>query len=189
MRKTTSLMLLCLLFAILAGCNNKKNENNNNAPKLVAQQAETDSTIYGKCGDGSTMNVLQLITDKGDTLEFSLMGEDTTTIVQGGMLAGDNMAVIAHKATDGSDMLFAEQAINLTSLLGTWQSIDRTFSIEEGGTVSGDNQEPKPYVDWRICNGKLILTADTFSIYNLGPDSLLIENTNGIYAYKRVRKQ
>ena len=84
--------------------------------------------------------------------------------------------------------MFAQTVINITSLLGKWSSIDRSFTIEEGGVVEGDQQEQKTYVDWRILNGKLILTSDTFSIYSLGPDSLLLENANGIYAYKRVMK-
>ena len=46
-------------------------------------------------------------------------------------------------------------------------------------------QEPKPYTEWSICNGKLVLSADTFDIYALGADSLYLENAEGIYGYKR----
>ena len=132
------------------------------------------------------MNSLQLITDNGKTLEFTMQGEDTNCNVLGGLLSGDRLAVIACKTADGE--MFAQTVINITSLLGKWSSIDRSFTIEEGGVVEGDQQEQKTYVDWRILNGKLILTSDTFSIYSLGPDSLLLENANGIYAYKRVMK-
>ena len=84
--------------------------------------------------------------------------------------------------------MFAQKVINITSLQGKWTSIDRAFTILDGGVVEGDKQEVKTYVDWRIMNGKLILTSDTFSVYSLGPDSLLLENDKGIYAYKRVMK-
>ena len=42
-------------------------------------------------------------------------------------------------------------------------------------------------VDWKICNGQLVLSSDTFSIYELGADSLFLENERGIYAYKRLK--
>lgn len=38
-------------------------------------------------------------------------------------------------------------------------------------------------------NGKLILSSDTFDIYSLGADSLYLENTEGIYGYKRLSKE
>lgn len=47
--------------------------------------------------------------------------------------------------------------------------------------------EQKPYTSWKIVNGKLVLSADTFSIYELGADSLYLENSVGIFAYKRVK--
>ncbi len=188
MRTLTSVIAICLAITFVASCDKKKQTAGNDVPKLVEAEVEADSTVYGTCGEGSTMNVLQLITDKGDTLEFTLQGNDTVTTVLGGMLAGDRMAVVAGNAPEGDNMKFAQTAINLTSLMGKWQSIDRTFSIEDGGVVNCDNQEPKPYVDWKISNGKLVLTSDTFSIYALGPDSLLLENANGIYAYKRMKK-
>lgn len=50
-------------------------------------------------------------------------------------------------------------------------------------------KEPKPYTEWKILNGKLILSSDTFDIYSLGADSLYLENTEGIYGYKRLSKE
>lgn len=149
-------------------------------------EAEADSTLYGVCGDGTSMNSLELITDKGVKMTILLADADTCANVQGGLFTGDRLAVVAYKGADGE--ITARTVINLTTLLGKWSDINRTFEIQEGGTVECSNQEPKPYVDWKILNGKLVLTADTFSIYALGPDSLLLENANGIYAYKRVVK-
>lgn len=50
-------------------------------------------------------------------------------------------------------------------------------------------KEPKPYTEWKILNGELILSADTFDIYSLGADSLYLENSDGIYGYKRFSKE
>jgi hypothetical protein len=36
-------------------------------------------------------------------------------------------------------------------------------------------------------NGKLLLNKDTFDIDNLGPDSLLLENHQGIFVFKRQK--
>ena len=77
--------------------------------------------------------------------------------------------------------------MNLTTLLGKWVSLDKSFEIQEGGVVVSNITEPKPLVDWKICNGRLVLSSDTFSIYELGADSLFLENERGIYAYKRLK--
>lgn len=186
MKRIFYFFALVALVVVAVGCNDKKKNVETANVAVDNDEATADTTLYGSCGDGTSMNSLRLITDKGETLEFTMQSEDTSTTVLGGLLAGDRLAVLACKTADGE--MFAQTVINLTSLMGKWSSIDRSFTIEEGGVVEGDNQEQKTYVDWRILNGKLILSADTFSIYSLGPDSLLLENGNGIYAYKRVVK-
>lgn len=177
-------MFVCVL--LVAACTGNKRispvagvvDNNDNV---------ADSTVYGKCGDGTAMHTLELITDKGDSLTYTLEGADTCANVQGGLFVGDRLAVIGTKDADG--MLFARKVINLTSLLGKWVSIDRDFEIREGGVIVSSVKEPKPYTDWKILNGHLVMSADTFDIYALGPDSLYLENNKGIYGYKRLSKE
>lgn len=181
------LFLSCIMVVMaVCSCKDKTKQTNAEGVEITEQQDDADSTLYGKCGDGTSMNVLELITDKGDTLSLMLEGIDASADVQGGLLSGDRLAVLAYKGDDNE--MYAQKVINITTLMGKWSSIDRSFDIQEGGVVAGDNMEPKPYVDWKIFNGKLVLTADTFSVYSLGPDSLLLENANGIYAYKRMVK-
>lgn len=80
----------------------------------------------------------------------------------------------------------AKKVINLTTLLGKWTSIDRNFDIKEGGVVESHvTAESRPYTDWKIVNGRLVLSADTFEVLDLGPDSLYLENDTVIYAFKR----
>ena len=80
----------------------------------------------------------------------------------------------------------ATKVINLTTLLGKWTNVARNFDIKDGGVVESHvSAESKPYTSWKIYNGKLILSTDTFEITNLGPDSLYLENDNGIFAFKR----
>ena len=93
------------------------------------------------------------------------------------------MAIIK-ETVDGEN--FAKIVINTTSLLGKWTNIAKNFDIEDGGVVHSNVQaESKPYTSWKIYNGCLLLNNDTFQIRLLGPDSLYLENKEGLYEYKR----
>ena len=108
---------------------------------------------------------------------------DGDTDVQGGMFMGDKMAVIGYA---GKEQNTAQKVINITSLLGRWISLDKNFEIKDGGVVeSSVAAESNPYTSWKIFNGRLVLSKDTFDVLNLGPDSLLLENEKGIFAFKR----
>lgn len=176
---------LLLAIMVITGCNNKTKTLP--PSERTSEMAVADTTIYGKCGESTAMHTLELVIDKGDTIMYSLENADTFSNVQGGLFIGDHLAVIAERNTEGG--LFAKKVINLTSLIGKWGSLDKSFEICEGGTVISDFKEPQPYTEWKILNGKLLLSADTFDIYALGPDSLLLENSKGIFGYKRFPKE
>ncbi len=179
------------MLVILAGCTPKKDKTQIN---VDSQESVADSTVYGVCGDGTSMHSLELITDAGDTLTYTILDaeydEDGTqegmvSHVEGGLMAGDKVAVTGQKV-DGE--LIADRVINVTSLLGHWTSIDRNFEIEEGGTVrSNVKAETNPWTSWKILNGRLLLNRDTFDITSLGADSLYIENQKGIFTFKRQK--
>ena len=182
MKKIFVLMIVAAV-AFCTGCNNKKHQ----VPTLKAPVEgadETDSTVYGVCGDGTAMHTLQLITDLGDTLEYALIkADDSESSVAGGLMAGDRVAVTGHDTADGR---VADKVINLTSLLGRWTSIDKNFVIEEGGTVSSSvKAETESWTNWKIFNGHLLLNKDTFDVVMIGADSLSLENNKGIFVYKR----
>ena len=59
------------------------------------------------------MSTLQLITDKGDTLEY-VTDSDDGSVVKGGLFSGDRMAVVGYKNADGE--IVATNAINLSTL-------------------------------------------------------------------------
>ena len=182
-----------LMLLVLAGCNSKKEK-----PNLQANDVEevADSTVYGVCGEGTSMHSLELITDTGDTLTYTILDAEAdmdgmgtegglVSHVEGGLMAGDKVAVTGQKV-DGE--LIADKVINVTSLLGHWTSIDKNFEIEEGGTVrSSVKAESNPWTSWKILNGRLLLNRDTFNINSLGADSLYIENDKGIYTFKRQK--
>ena len=149
-----------------------------------SEEEAPDSTVYGVCGDGTSMHSLQLITDVGDMLEYAVYDDgDQPSDVQGGLMAGDHVAVTG-TVVDGERV--AQKVINVTTLLGKWTSIDKNFEIEEGGVVKSNvKAETSPWTSWKILNGKLILNKDTFEVENLGADSLYLENNKGIFSFKR----
>lgn len=185
--RTFKTILTVLWAVIVAGCADKK--KNVAVIEVTGDSLVVDSTVYGRCGEGTAMHTLELVTDKGDTVVYTLEGIDTCSNVQGGLFIGDRIAVIGERVQGLNEEMFAKKVINLTSLLGTWSSLDKKFEIAEGGTVVSNTGEPKPYTEWKILNGKLVLTPDTFDIYSLGPDSLFLENNDGIYGYKRMQKR
>ena len=184
MKKKYFLLLgVCFVLALTLGaCQNKKA-----ASPVTEEQADDetpDSTVYGVCGEGTSMHSLQLITDVGDTLEYAVYDDgDQPSDVQGGLMAGDHVAVIG-TVVDGERV--AQKVINVTTLLGKWTSIDKNFEIEEGGVVKSNiKAETSPWTSWKIFNGKLVLNKDTFEVDHLGADSLYLENDKGIFSFKR----
>ena len=184
------LLIVALVVAIfsIAGCKDNKAKKVVNAPDSVLTiDSVADSTVYGICGEGTAMHTLELITDAGDTISYMIAEneQEDIPVVQGGLLVGDRMAVIANKE-EGE--LVATRIINLTTLLGKWTSIDKNFDIQEGGIVKSNlKAESHPWTSWKILNGNLLLNKDTFMIDVLGADSLYLENKTGIFAFKRLK--
>lgn len=181
-------MGLLFLVLMLAACDAKKKQQIEDTDEVAEVN---DTTVYGVCGEGTSMHSLEIITDAGDTLVYTLLSQDaeteveTPSDVQGGLMAGDKMAVTGHKT---ADELVADRVINVTSLLGHWTSIDKNFTIEDGGTVhSAVKAETNPWTSWKILNGSLLLNRDTFCIECLSADSLYLENANGIFTFKRQK--
>ncbi len=147
---------------------------------------DSDSTLYGECGSGTTMHSLQLITGLQDTINIFINAEDSDalTTIAGGLMCGDRMAVIA-TLTDGT--YIAQRVINITSLLGRWVSIDKDFEIMEGGDVMTNNESQSDlWTAWRILNGQLLLDTDTFDILTLSADTMDLESTTGIFSFCRI---
>lgn len=177
------MMALVVLFAANSCKDKKTAQVITPTDSLDLEEVADDSTIYGVCGEGTSMHNLELISDEGDTISV-FIDDEQPDIVQGGLLAGDRIALIGYKAQDGEMM--AQKIINLTSLLGKWTSLDKNFDLLEGGEVKNNvKAETNPWTTWKILNGKLLLNKDTFAIDKLGSDSLMLENTQGIYVFKR----
>lgn len=187
MRKLAYLFLVVLLSGILTtACKEKTAVSPDNGTDSICEE-ELDTTVYGICGEGTTMHNLELITNDGDTLNLAVNVDDSDTdVVKGGLLSGDKLAVIV---TDIYGEKTAGIVVNLTTLEGKWTSLDRNFEIVDGGEVLSTVQsETNPYTSWKIHNGKLLMGRDSFDVVSLGADSLELENSKGIFVYKRQKQ-
>ena len=186
MKKLFYLGVILLGMMSLVACKHKQSSSNLEIRDSLNDSSVTDTTLYGLCGEGSSMHNSELITELGDTLEFMAMDEGSgSAVILGGLLAGDRLAVIGHEVNGER---YAQRVINLTTLLGKWTSLDKNFEILEGGQIKNNvKAETNPWTSWKICNGKLLLNKDTFVIDNLGADSLYLENKDGIFAFKRLK--
>lgn len=169
---------------LMTACNGKtdntKGEETDSIVALVP-----DTALYGTVGEGTTMHVLELKTDGGKTLSLEMDTEEESSVL-GGVFAGDRVTLTFTENDKGEK--FITRMVNQTSLMGKWTSLDRNFKIQEDGAVeSAGTAETHPYTQWSMSNAQLILNADTFDIVSLGPDSMSLENNEGIFVYKRQK--
>lgn len=181
--KKLSIAAVLLASLVIAGCGGKKNKAEMEYISTTNEEVN-DSTVYGKCGEGTMMNTLELVTDSGDTVVYSIEEATSRGEVKGGLSVGDRMAVVPAFDADGN--IAASSVVNVTSLLGKWSNLDRSFELQPDGSVLGDVKEPHPYTSWRLLNGRLLLSSDTFDIRVLGSDSLLLVGNKGSVGYRRL---
>ncbi|MCF0202757.1 MAG: hypothetical protein HUK08_05270 [Bacteroidaceae bacterium] len=165
------LFLLIASFALM-GCNETKKTPK--PTKLADTLIEiTDTTIYGRCAEAARFTVL-LATVDGDTTEFVIPSDsdEDSRVVLGGLYNDDKLAIIAYRNADGENEV--RRIINLTTLAGIWVDGDRKINLTE------DN-------GWKILNGQVVVNSDTFSIYDITPDTLTLEDSRGIYNFRRQK--
>lgn len=176
----TAALAVALVFS---ACTDK---NRKQEPQMEMKQPAAvvaDSMIYGTCGDGTSMHVVELVCADGKRRSFSINdGSD----VQGGLQAGDSIAVLSRHDEDGTAS--ADIVINVSSLADRWVSLGQTLSLYKEGKALAKTKEAKPVVSWKLCNGLLVVGKDTFRIKTLGPDSLYLLKGNNVTGYRRMPK-
>lgn len=169
-----------LTVAVFCACANKNKKQEQ--PRIIEREtvAVADSMLYGTCGEGSAMHTLELVGTDGTSRSFTLEHGK----VLGGLLAGDSVAVLPRKNVDKA--LAASIVVNVTSLADRWVSLDQTLELHSDGTALTKAKEGNPMVNWRLCNGRLVIGIDTFDIRTLGPDSLYLVKGNTVMGYRRM---
>jgi len=165
-----------------------------------ADIANKDSTIYGVCGEATTMHVLQMLTDTGDTLMLDIADAIENGQVMGGLQVGDRLAVIPQK-----DKEKARFVLNQSALLGNWvmpNPIDGSdevgIRIKEGGIAESIDQSTITYKTWRLVKGKLEIVmvheggsgedeTYLYDLVRLEPDTLVYKSVDETYEYSRQK--
>ena len=198
MRKTGIMLLVAIAVLTISSCGNSTQKVPFDSGDSVNQMV--DSTLYGICGEATSMNVLQLIIDTGDTLMMDISYAKEKGQVFGGLQAGDRMAVLPN-----DDKTAAVTVINQTALLGDWVmpnpldgSDEVGIRIKEGGVAESIEQSSIIYRTWRLVKGHLeiVLVRDgandmeevyTYDLQKLTTDSLVYKDSEETYEYGRQK--
>ena len=198
MKKIGIILLVAAAVLTMGSCGNKTQkvpfDNGDSANMSI------DSTLYGICGEATSMNMLQMLTDTGDTLMLDISNANEKQQVFGGVQVGDRMAVVPNE-----DMTSAKIVINQSTLLGNWvmpNPIDGSdevgISIKEGGVAESIDQGTIIYRTWRLVKGHLeiVLVRDgandveelnIYDILKLTADSLVYKDSEETFEYSRQK--
>lgn len=150
--------------------------------------------MHGTIGDGTSMNVMEFITDDGDTLYINVNGQ----AVMGGVSIGDEVEMIFNVAQEEN---VASVAVNLTTLQHLWSQRAKdghrqSLELNQGGRASTYDMTVD-YDSWQVKDGLLLLhsprkvgeekpaVVDTFEIMQLTTDSLVLMNGNLVSEFER----
>lgn len=186
-KKTTGLFLsLAIVMAVTAGCTERKKEGREKTQIEPKEEIPGITEAVGTVGDGTSMNVLELIKADGDTLSIEI----PINTITGGAESGDEIDIIYSTASDGD--LKASVAINLTALQHLWTQSDgkggeQSLEINPGGRASTYHMTIE-YDSWQLKDGMLLLHSpkkvgeevgeivDTFHIMQLTEENLVLMN-------------
>lgn len=198
MKKIGIMLMVTAVVLTMGSCGNKTEKvpfDNGDSLGL-----NVDSTLYGICGEATSMNMLQMITDTGDTLMLDISSARDNDLVLGGLQVGDRMAVMPNDTKTVANIV-----INQTTLLGNWvmpNPIDGSdevgISIKEGGVAESIDQGSIIYRTWRLSQGRLeiVLVRDgtndveelnVYDIVKLTPDSLIYKDAEETFEYERQK--
>ena len=179
--------IMCMMICFLCGCKGKqKPESDTTVTKTKPTPVEvTPKSVEtrGIIGEGSSMNLMQLIEYDGDTLDIVTANQ----MVMGGLIVGDAVDVVYSLIGDN---LVAQTAVNLTALQHLWSQHvgggeKKSLEIDDKGLATTYNMSIQ-YDRWAVRNGLLMLSTpkkvgdekpanvDTFQIMMLTEDSLVL---------------
>lgn len=173
-----------LAFVSCEGFGQKGNGDEDTLAVVPLNEIPEIEEVRGRVGDGSSMNVLELITGDNDTLNI----EVSASIIAGGLMEGDEMDVIFSRLDSA---LVSTIAINVTTLQHLWtqrssQGGTQSLEINPDGNATTYNMGNIDYDHWSLLDGQLLLHSprlpgvessgytDTFDILMLTNDTLVL---------------
>ena len=191
-------MLLVFPLAFLVGCTG--------GTQQIQEQASAEDSlseiiehgpkeIRGTAGDGTSMNVIEVVATNGDTLYITTPAQ----MVSGGIEAGDEVDIIYN---DNGDENTGVVAINISTLTKVWNHINtlgakQSIELCSNGDVNTWNMPAPAYDSWKLEGGKLLMHSpavlakevgehtDTFDILSLRKNELVLSLHNHEIIYTR----
>lgn len=192
--------MLISVMTVISSCkgNGKQEEADDDSTKINVIAIDSIQTphlldkIY-TIGDGTTMNVIELVGDKGDTLSI----EEADAVV-GGVNVGDKVDIAY--VVSGNDIRIVT-CINLTTLQHVWSQKgadghSQSLELDAKGVATTYGMSVE-YDQWSVYGGKLLLHSpkqvaseqsapcDTFDIMQLDDDKLVLSHGNLVSEFTR----
>lgn len=186
--KNIILFLALLGAGLLLSCNGgtNKNEGGDDSPRFIILDSidvPDIAEVVGYVGDGTSMNVIELVTEGGDSLYI----ETSNGVVMGGLMSGE-MLDVTYNSHDGANR--AMTCVNLSALLHVWAQPSLTgakqcLELNEGGRASTYGMSVE-YDSWSLKDGRLLLYSpkkiaseapaqvDTFDIMQLDDEHMVL---------------
>lgn len=189
---------IAFVSAVIVACGGRGSKEQATGWEEVVDLSQRDSTIYGLCTEGTSMNVLQILTDNGDTLTLSTTDAQDNEKIFGGFHVGDRMAVLANLKQRRADFV-----INESALMGQWVmpnpldgSSEMGIFIKDGGIAESINMGTLVYLSWRLDNGRLMIKSmrddganfeeeTAYQLLYLTNDSLAMKDEESTFEYRR----
>lgn len=191
-------LLLVFPLAFLAGCTGgtQQTQEQASAEDSLSEIIEHGpKEIRGTAGDGTSMNVIEVVATNGDTLYITTPAQ----MVSGGIEAGDEVDIIYN---DNGDENTGVVAINISSLTKVWNHINtlgakQSIELCSNGDVNTWNMPAPAYDSWKLEGGKLLMHSpavlakevgehtDTFDILSLRKNELVLSLHNHEIIYTR----
>lgn len=180
---------IVLVSALLQSCfggsgkTDDSNENDTTQIKIESMPLPDISEVVGIIGDGTSMNVLEIITENGDTMEI----ECSNDRVVGGVEVGNKVSITYNNL--GGEY-HATTSINISALEHLWTQVgldghSQSLELNENGRATTYDMTVE-YNKWSIENGMLLLYSpkkiaseqtvmvDTFEILELNDERLVL---------------
>lgn len=183
------ILLLFSFIPFLYSCTNcSGSKGDNDSIKIISVDSLPGiEEAVGTIGEGTSMNVLEFISDNGDTVYINTPGD----LVTGGGMSGDRVSVVYY--VNGKENL-ASVVVNLTSLQHLWtqkgaDGHEQSLELDANGVAVTYNMRVE-YNSWEVKDGLLLLHSpkkvasegseivDSFHIMSLTDEQLVLANHN-----------
>ena len=192
--KRASSLLMTLAIVLLVACDGKKQAEVPDVKILPLDSIPGIYEAHGRIGEGTSMNMLEFISDDGDTIYVTMNDQ----MMRGGVRVGDEIEIIYNVSKDENR---GAVAVNLTALQHVWMqkgSDGKEQSLEMNPNGSAATYDMAvTYDSWEVKDGLLLLHSpkkigdespaivDTFEIMQLTADSLVLMNGNLVTEFER----